>query len=119
MRSDGCAGEKKGSDEKLSKDFCFVHFRRGACGGQATAQIHGVVQDMSRSGFAWRRRKGERKLRPAFLELLPLNRTAITSSLTCPWGRTKSEVSKEGFSSVVQMGVVLQVGSDLPPFLSP
>lgn len=79
--------------------------------GQATAQMHGVVQDMSGAAI------------PGAMVKATQTETGITRTVTSetdggyvisnlPVGPYQVEVNKEGFARVVQAGIVLQVGSD-------
>jgi len=79
--------------------------------GQATAQIHGVVQDMSGAGV------------PNAMVKATQTDTQVTRTVTSgadggyvfasmPLGPYSIEVSKEGFSTAVESGIVLQVNSD-------
>ncbi len=79
--------------------------------GQATAQIHGVVQDMSGAAI------------PGAMVKATQTETGISRTVTSeadggyvlsnlPLGPYQLEVNKDGFATVVQMGVVLQVNSD-------
>ncbi len=79
--------------------------------GQATAQVHGVIQDMSGAAL------------PGAMVKATQTETGISRTVTSeadgsyvitnlPLGAYSIEVNKDGFSSVVQMGIVLQVGSD-------
>lgn len=78
---------------------------------QATAQIHGVVQDMSGAAI------------PGAMVKATQTDTGIARTVTSgangeyvisnlPLGPYSIEVNKEGFATVVQMGITLQVGSD-------
>ena len=78
---------------------------------QATAQIHGVVSDPSGAAI------------PGAMVKATQTDTGISRTVTSeadgvyvlpnlPLGPYQVEVSKEGFSTAVQMGIVLQVGSD-------
>ena len=78
---------------------------------QATAQIHGVVQDMTGAAI------------PSAMVKATQTETGITRTVTSeadggyvipnlPLGPYQVEVNKEGFATVVQMGIVLQVNSD-------
>jgi hypothetical protein len=79
--------------------------------GQATAQIHGVVQDMSGAAI------------PGAMVKATQTETGISRTVTSeadggyvlsnlPLGPYQLEVNKDGFATVVQMGIVLQVNSD-------
>src|SRR4051794_23176724 len=78
---------------------------------QATAQIHGTVQDSSGAAVAGAEVKATQNETAA-------SRTVTTGSdgayvfTNLPLGPYTIEVSKEGFSKAVQSGVTLQVGSD-------
>ncbi len=78
---------------------------------QAAAQIHGVVADQSGAAIAGATVK-------AVQTETGLNRTVTTEAdggyvlSNLPLGPYQIEVTKEGFSTVEQKGVVLQVGSD-------
>jgi Carboxypeptidase regulatory-like domain len=82
-----------------------------AAWGQATAQIHGVVQDMSGAAI------GGATVKATQTET-GINRTVTTEAggeyllSNLPLGPYQIEVSKDGFSTTIQTGVVLQVGSD-------
>jgi hypothetical protein len=78
---------------------------------QATAQIHGVVQDMSGAAI------------PGAMVTATQTDTGISRTVTSeadggyvipnlPLGPYQVEVNKAGFATVVQMGIVLQVNSD-------
>ena len=78
---------------------------------QATAQMHGVVSDQSGAAIAGAMVKATQ------------TDTGISRTVTSepdgayvisnlPLGPYQLEVNKEGFSTVVQMGITLQVGSD-------
>ncbi len=78
---------------------------------QATAQMHGVVQDMSGAAI------------PGATVKATQTDTGISRTVTSeadggyvisnlPLGPYQVEANKEGFATVVQMGIVLQVGSD-------
>lgn len=78
---------------------------------QATAQMHGVVQDMSGAAI------------PGAMVKATQTETGIARTVTTgadgayvisnlPLGPYSIEVNKEGFATVVQMGIALQVGSD-------
>ncbi len=89
---------------------CLVVFSTCAW-AQATAQIHGTVQDSSGAAVAGAEVKATQTETAAM-------RTVTTGSdgayvfTNLPLGPYTIEVSKEGFSKAVQSGVVLQVGSD-------
>jgi len=79
--------------------------------GQATAQIHGVVQDMSGAAI------------PGAMVKATQTETGISRTVTSeadggyvlsnlPLGPYQLEVNKDGFATVVQMGIVLRVNSD-------
>jgi len=79
--------------------------------GQATAQMHGVVQDTSGAAIPG-------AIVKATQTETGISRTANSESngeyvlSNLPLGPYQLEVNKEGFSTVVQMGIVLQVNSD-------
>jgi len=79
--------------------------------GQATAQIHGVVQDMSGAAVAGATVK-------ATQTETGLTRTATSEAdggyvlTNLPIGPYNVEFTKDGFTTVVQSGIVLQVNSD-------
>jgi len=79
--------------------------------GQATAQIHGVVQDMSGAAVAGASVKTTRTE-------TGLTRTATSESdggyilTNLPIGPYNVEITKDGFTTAVQSGIVLQVNSD-------
>src|ERR1700693_2059195 len=79
--------------------------------GQATAQIHGTVQDSSGAAVPDANVK-------ATQTDTAVSRTAITEGdgsyvLTAlPLGPYTIEVSREGFTTAVEKGIVLQVSSD-------
>ena len=79
--------------------------------GQATAQIHGTVQDTSGAGI------------PGAAVKATQTETGLTRSTTSegdgnyvltnlPLGPYSIEITKDGFSTAVQSGITLQVGSD-------
>jgi len=79
--------------------------------GQATAQIHGVVQDMSGAAI------------PGAVVKATQTETGISRTVNSetngeyvlsnlPLGPYRVEVSKEGFATAVQVGIVLQVNAD-------
>src|SRR5713226_7172665 len=79
--------------------------------GQATAQIHGIVQDMTGSGV------------PGATVKATQTETGVTRTVTSeadggytltnlPIGPYNIEVTKDGFATAVQSGIVLQVNSD-------
>jgi len=80
--------------------------------GQATAQIHGVVQDMSGAAIAGASVK-------ATQTETDFNRTVISESdggyvlTNLPTGPYRLEITKEGFTTAVQSGIVLQGSSDI------
>ena len=79
--------------------------------GQATAQIHGVVQDMSGAAIAGASVK-------ATQTETDFNRTVVSESdggyvlTNLPTGPYRLEITKEGFTTAVQSGIVLQVDGD-------
>lgn len=79
--------------------------------GQATAQIHGTVQDMSGAAISGANVK-------ATQAETGLARTTISDAdgnyviTNLPLGPYSIAVSKEGFSTALQSGIVLQVNSD-------
>ena len=79
--------------------------------GQATAQIHGVVQDMSGAAVAGATVK-------ATQTETGLTRTATSEAdggyvlTNLPIGPYNVEFTKDGFTTAVQSGIVLQVNSD-------
>ena len=96
---------------KLLKIALLSALTAAAVWAQATAQIHGVVADQSGAAIAGAMVKATQ------------TETGLTRTVTSeadggyvlsnlPLGPYQIEVNKEGFSTVVQMGVVLQVGSD-------
>ena len=78
---------------------------------QATAQMHGVVQDMSGAAIAGAMVK-------ATQTDTGISRTVSTetdgsySISNLPLGPYQIEVDKQGFATVLQSGIVLQVGSN-------
>ena len=78
---------------------------------QATAQIHGTIQDASGAGIPAATVK-------ATQTDTGVSRTATTEAdggfvlPNLPLGPYKLDVEKEGFAAAVQTGVILQVGSD-------
>ncbi len=82
-----------------------------AAWGQATAQIHGVVQDSSGAAIAGAMVK-------ATQTETGISRTVNSEAngeyvlANLPLGPYQLEVNKEGFATTVQTGIVLQVGSD-------
>ena len=82
-----------------------------AAWGQATAQIHGTVQDSSGAAVPGATVKATQTDTGVF-------RTATTEAdgsyvlSNLPLGPYNIEVQKEGFSAALQSGIVLQVGSD-------
>lgn len=78
---------------------------------QATAQIHGTIQDASGAGIPSATVK-------ATQTDTGVSRTATTEAdggfvlPNLPLGPYKLDVEKEGFAAAVQTGVILQVGSD-------
>jgi hypothetical protein len=96
---------------KLLKVALLSALAAAAVWAQATAQMHGVVQDMTGAAI------------PSAMVKATQTETGITRTVTSeadggyvipnlPLGPYQVEVSKEGFATVVQMGIVLQVGSD-------
>src|SRR5665213_280210 len=96
---------------KLIKLILLGTLAAAAVWGQATAQLHGVVQDMSGAALPGATIK-------ATQTETGISRTVMAEGdggyviTNLPLGPYTIEVTKEGFSSVVQMGIVLQVGSD-------
>jgi Carboxypeptidase regulatory-like domain len=78
---------------------------------QATAQIHGTIQDSSGAAV------GGAEVKAVDTDT-GVERTAISASdggyvlSTLPLGPYRIEVSKEGFTKAVESGIVLQVNSD-------
>jgi hypothetical protein len=96
---------------RLLKIALLCALTAAAIWAQATAQIHGVVQDMSGAAI------------PGATVKATQTETGIARTVTSeadgayvisnlPLGPYQIEVNKEGFATIVQMGVVLQVGSD-------
>ena len=96
---------------KLLKIALLCGITAAAAWGQATAQIHGVVQDMSGAAI------------PGATVKATQTETGISRTVTSeadggyvisnlPLGPYQVEVNKEGFATVVQMGIVLQVNAD-------
>src|ERR1700683_4459109 len=96
---------------RLLKIALLCALTAAAIWAQATAQIHGVVQDMSGAAI------------PGAMVKATQTETGISRTVTSeadggyvisnlPLGPYQIEVNKEGFATIVQMGVVLQVGSD-------
>jgi hypothetical protein len=78
---------------------------------QATAQMHGVVQDMSGAAIPGAMVKAtQTETGIARTVTSEADGTYVISNL--PLGPYQMEVNKDGFSTAVQMGIVLQVGSD-------
>ena len=78
---------------------------------QATAQIHGTVQDMSGAALPGANVKATQAETG-----LSRNTTSDADGnyvlTNLPLGPYRIEVSKEGFSTAVQSGILLQVSSD-------
>jgi hypothetical protein len=96
---------------RLMKIGFLVAFAAAAGWAQVTAQIHGTVQDTSGAVIAGATVKATQ------------TETGISRTVTSeadgsyvipdlPLGRYQVEVSKEGFTTLVQTGIVLQVGSN-------
>ena len=97
--------------------FLMLVFSVGLVWGQTTAQIHGTILDASGaavSGAAIKVTQTD----------TGVTRTATSEAdggyllTSLPLGPYRVEVSKEGFSTAVQTGIVLEVGSDLAISLS-
>src|SRR5258708_20367556 len=90
--------------------FVLVVFSAVAAWGQATAQIHGVVQDMSGAAVAGASVK-------ATQTETGLTRTATSEAdggyvlTNLPLGPYSVEVTKDGFTTAVQSRIVLQVNT--------
>jgi len=96
---------------KLLRIALLAALTAAAAWAQATAQMHGVVADQSGAAIAGATVKATQ------------TETGLTRTVTSeangdyvlanlPLGPYQIEVNKDGFATVVQMGVVLQVGSD-------
>ena len=96
---------------RLLKTALLLTLTAAAVWAQATAQIHGVVQDPSGAAI------------PGAMVKATQTDTGVSRTVTSeadggyvfpnlPLGPYQVEVSKQGFSTAVQMGIALQVGSN-------